>query len=140
MGRKTARKSEARDCDLFKKSLIIIVLIGGVFFFILPDLIGRTMNRVRAAESATVDAATQNLHDQLFTADLHADSLLWNRNLLKHGSYGHVDLPRMLDARHGLQVFSTVTKTPRFLNFERNDASSDNITLLAIAQRWPINT
>jgi len=98
------------------------------------------MNRVSAAESATVDAATQNFHDQLFTADLHADSLLWKRNLHQRGSYGHIDLPRMLDVRHGLQVFSTVTKTPRFLNFKRNDASSDNITLLAIAQRWPINT
>ena len=140
MKRKSARESGPRDCDLFKKSLIIIVLIGGVFFFILPDLIGRTMNRVSAAESATVDAATQNFHDQLFTADLHADSLLWNRNLHQRGSYGHIDLPRMLDVRHGLQVFSTVTKTPRFLNFKRNDASSDNITLLAIAQRWPINT
>jgi len=28
----SARESGARDCDFFKKSLIIIVLIGGAFF------------------------------------------------------------------------------------------------------------
>jgi len=40
----------------------------------------------------------------------------------------------------GLQVFSTVTKTPRNMNFEHNAADSDNITLLVMAQRWPIRT
>jgi microsomal dipeptidase-like Zn-dependent dipeptidase len=39
-----------------------------------------------------------------------------------------------------LQVFATVTKTPRGMNFDRNSGDTDNITLLAIAQRWPPRT
>ena len=33
-----------------------------------------------------------------------------------------------------------MTKTPRGLNMESNGADSDNITLLAMAQRWPRET
>jgi microsomal dipeptidase-like Zn-dependent dipeptidase len=39
-----------------------------------------------------------------------------------------------------LQVFSAVTKSPRGLNYDRNSADTDNITLLALAQRWPTAT
>ncbi len=46
----------------------------------------------------------------------------------------------MLEGHVGLQVFSTVTKTPRGLNYERNSGETDNITLLAMAQRWPRET
>ena len=40
----------------------------------------------------------------------------------------------------GVQVFSAVTKTPRGLNFEHNEGTTDNITPLVIAQRWPLRT
>src|ERR1022692_1124747 len=36
-----------------------------------------------------------------------------------------------------LQAFTVVTKTPRGLNFQRNAADSDNLTLLSIVERWP---
>lgn len=39
-----------------------------------------------------------------------------------------------------LQVFSTVTKTPRGLNFDRNAADTDNVTLLAVGQLWLVRT
>ena len=73
-------------------------------------------------------------------ADLHADTLLWQRKLNKQHRYGHVDIPRLLQGNIGLQVFSVVTKVPRGLNLFANNATSDNITLLAIAQRWPAPT
>jgi len=46
----------------------------------------------------------------------------------------------MLEGNLGLQVFSIVTKTPKNLNLFRNDDRTDNIRLLAIAQRWPAST
>ena len=73
-------------------------------------------------------------------ADLHADSLLWGRDLGQWSDRGHVDLPRLIEGNVALQVFSVVTKSPRNLNIERNDGDSDNILLLALAQRWPLRT
>jgi len=68
---------------------------------------------------------------------MHADTLLWNRDLNERATVGHVDIPRLIEGGIALQGFSVVTKTPRGLNIDRNPADSDNITLLAIAQRWP---
>ena len=98
------------------------------------------MNRVHDSSSDHVGQVPQKLYEQLLVADLHADTLLWNRDPLQRGRYGHVDLPRLLEARIGVQVFSAVTKTPRGLNFEHNDGRTDNITPLVIAQRWPPRT
>jgi pentatricopeptide repeat protein len=39
-----------------------------------------------------------------------------------------------------LQAFTIVTKTPRGLNIESNDDKTDNITLLSIAELWPVST
>lgn len=45
-------------------------------------------------------------------ADLHADTLLWGVNPWAARSSGHVDLPRLLQAGVGLQVFGGPTWTP----------------------------
>ncbi len=119
-------------------SLSLIALAA--FFFLIPDLVGRGMNAVHKPPPYEADETALTLHNSVFTADLHADTLLWNRDPQRRGSYGHVDLPRLLEVGMGLQVFGAVTKTPRGLNFEHNDGNSDNVTLLAIAQRWPRRT
>jgi membrane dipeptidase len=49
-----------------------------------------------------------------------------------------VDVPRMTDGNVALQVFSVVTKTPKNMNYDNNTGETDNITLLAAVQRWPI--
>jgi microsomal dipeptidase-like Zn-dependent dipeptidase len=74
----------------------------------------------------------------LLVADMHADTLMWNRDLLKKGSWGHVDLPRLIDGNVAVQAFTVVTKTPRGMNIESNTGETDNITLLALAERWPV--
>ena len=66
--------------------------------------------------------------------------MLWGRNLLERSTYGHVDIPRLVDANVALQVFSLPTKSPRGLNIESNDATTDNIHLLAIIELWPPRT
>jgi membrane dipeptidase len=118
-------------------TLLIILLIGAASVFALPSLLDRKMNSVESPAPYPASEPAKQLHQQLFIADLHDDVLLWERDLLKRYDFGHSDLPRMLEGRVGLQVFSTVTKTPRGINYERNAADSDNITLLAMAQRWP---
>ena len=50
------------------------------------------------------------LHETLWVADLHADSLLWGRDLLRRGNRGHVDVPRLIEGNVALQVFAATTK------------------------------
>lgn len=119
---------------------LLLAPLSALAFIGLPQVLDAQMNSVANPPPYPTSAKAQKLHQGLFVADLHDDALLWERDLLKRYDYGHSDLPRMLEGRLGLQVFSTVTKTPRSLNMESNDADSDNITLLAMAQRWPRET
>ena len=121
-------------------SLLITLLVGSALIFSLPSLLDRRMNSVESPAPYPASAPAEQLHQTLFIADLHDDALLWERDLLRRYDFGHSDLPRLLEGRVGLQVFSTVTKTPRGLNYERNSAETDNIPLLAMAQRWPRET
>ncbi len=121
-------------------SLLIVLLIAVGAVLALPSLLDRKMNSVEVPPPYPTSAPAKQLHQQLFIADLHDDVLLWERDLLKRYDVGHSDLPRMLEGRVALQVFSTVTKTPRGINYERNSDETDNITLLAMAQRWPRET
>ena len=121
-------------------TLLIILLIAAGSVFALPSLLDRKMNSVESPAPYPASEPAQQLHQQLFIADLHDDVLLWERDLLGRYDFGHSDLPRMLEGRVGLQVFSTVTKTPRGINYESNSGETDNITLLAMAQRWPKET
>lgn len=77
------------------------------------------------------------LHERLWVADLHADSLLWGRDLLTRGTRGHLDIPRLIEGNVALQVLAVTTKSPRHLNIERNDDRSDDVVLLALALGWP---
>jgi microsomal dipeptidase-like Zn-dependent dipeptidase len=97
------------------------------------------MNKVTSRFIPVTDRA-RALHRKLFVADLHADTALWNRDLLARGTRGHVDIPRLVEGGVALQTFTIVTKTPRRMNIDRNIADTDNITLLAIAELWPPRT
>lgn len=76
----------------------------------------------------------------MFIVDLHADSLLWNRDLNVRNTSGHVDIPRLIEGNVGLQVFTIVTKVPMGFHTEPVEDTTDYITLLAIAERWPVTT
>ncbi|MCY1280876.1 Membrane dipeptidase [compost metagenome] len=121
-------------------ALAVLVVIGLGLFFSLPSLLDRRMNTVATPPPYPASPAAEQLHRRLFVADLHDDALLWQRDLLERHDYGHSDLPRLLEGGVALQVFSTVTKTPRNLNYARNADDSDNITPLIMAQRWPART
>tara|TARA_R110002096_G_scaffold169002_8_gene340346 strand:- start:11 stop:1189 length:1179 start_codon:yes stop_codon:yes gene_type:complete len=120
----------------------VVGLIAGaaVFFLVLPPRVDDSLNVVTPHAPYGISAEAQRLHDSLRVADLHADLLLWSRDPLRRYDRGHTDLPRLREGGIALQVFSSVTKTPSGMNYETNEATSDDITLLAIAQRWPLNT
>jgi microsomal dipeptidase-like Zn-dependent dipeptidase len=84
-----------------------------------------------------VPPAAADLHEQLEVVDLHADSLLWGRDLLERGERGHLDVPRLVEGNVALQVFAATTHVPRHLNYDANDDRSDDIRLMAFAQGWP---
>jgi membrane dipeptidase len=97
----------------------------------------RRLNGVGSRGPYLVSPAASDLHERLTVVDLHADSLLWGRDLLLRAERGHVDLPRLLEGNVALQVFALPTKVPRHLNIERNDDRSDDIRLVAVVQGWP---
>lgn len=120
-------------------ALVAVVVIG--FFVFAPAVLDHRMNPVVEHEPYPVTEEALVLHESIPVADLHADSLLWNRDLLKRNGRGHVDFPRMREGGQFLQVFTAVTKTPRGQNYEENSAeAADDIALLAKAQRWPRST
>jgi microsomal dipeptidase-like Zn-dependent dipeptidase len=119
--------------------LLVILLAGlGVLFFIVPAQVERDMNVTLNPPPYRASSQAQELHRELLIADLHADSLLWDRDLNERAERGHVDVPRLIEGNVALQAFTVVTKTPRGMNIESNDGSTDNITLLAVAERWPV--
>jgi microsomal dipeptidase-like Zn-dependent dipeptidase len=86
------------------------------------------------------DPSAANVHQSLTVVDLHADQLLWNRDLLERASRGHVDLPRLQEANVALQVFGAVTGVPFPLKMEGNRDRGDAIAKLAKWQDWPEET
>ena len=71
---------------------------------------------------------------------MHGDTLLWGRDLDKRSSRGQIDLQRLIEGNVALQIFSSVTKTPKGQNYASNSDKTDNITLLTIAQLQPPRT
>ena len=128
-----------------KKYFIIFALVVavslGLFLTFAPAILDEERNVVVEHQAYEISDQAQQLHSSLLIGDWHADSLLWMRNLSEQYDYGHLDFPRMQQGNMALQMFTTVTKSPSGQNYERNSSdASDNITLLAMAQRWPMAT
>jgi membrane dipeptidase len=108
---------------------------------VLDRIVARTEARMNPVDAggplAPVSERARDLHATLRIADLHADSLLFGRDLARRGTRGHVDVPRMQEGNVALQVFSMPTKTPKRMNIEHNEGTSDDIITLALAHRWP---
>jgi microsomal dipeptidase-like Zn-dependent dipeptidase len=108
---------------------------------IVPGKVDKDFNTSTLLPPYQVSANAQNIYDNLpFVADLHCDALLWKRDLLKAHDFGHVDIPRMIEAQMSLQAFTIVSKTPKNMNFDNNTGETDNITTLFIAEGRPLKT
>ena len=122
-------------------SLLFIIILVASALMLLPKMLDKSMNPVSEHEPFVVSEEAQALHNTLIVGDWHADSALWNRDLKKTYDYGHADIPRLQAGNVALQMFTTVTKSPSGQNYDSNESgANDNITALAIVQRWPIKT
>jgi microsomal dipeptidase-like Zn-dependent dipeptidase len=118
---------------------VIVIAIVGVCLYVPADTENR-MNPVLNAPPYQASPDATALHKRLLVADMHADSLLWGRDLNQRGTRGQVDVPRLIDGNVALQAFTIVSKSPRNMNIESNDDSTDNITPLAVVSLWPVST
>lgn len=122
-------------------ALVVIVALGAaVFFFVAPAAVESYYNGKTNDPPYTASARARELHRGLFVADLHADSLLWERDILERSRRGHVDVPRLVEGGVALQAFTIVTKAPRGQNYDANEGDTDNVTPLVVAQWWPART
>lgn len=142
---RSAPGASSRAGFLTRRAILILSTLllgaGSVVFGPLPGWVEASRNKVRNPGPYPVSEDVQARHESLLIADLHADSLLWNRDLALRGAQGQVDLPRLAEGHVGIQVFGLVTRSPRGQNIHRTSGDGlDNITLLAIAQRWPRST
>ena len=124
-----------------KRALAVAVVLGCLFLLVrlvVPSIVERRQNHVLQSGPYQASAEAEALHRTLLVADLHADTLLWGRNLLEPSRAGNIDLPRMLAGNVGLQAFTVVSTVPRKLNIDRNDDSTDLLPYLGMVQGWPL--
>lgn len=119
---------------------LLLVLALAAFFIFAPGIVERSRNELADTQLPQLGDEAKAAHGRLQVVDMHADTLMWDRSLLKRSTRGHVDLPRLQEGNVALQVFSSVSKSPVGQNYESNSADSDNITLLSIAQLQPPKT
>ena len=65
--------------------IVVVLCIAIAFFLEIPRLVDEKQNKVLKKPPYTASARALNLHKTLTIADLHADSLLWGRDLLGPG-------------------------------------------------------
>lgn len=108
--------------------------------FDIPDAgewVERLVDKVVTPPPYVVSDAAQALHSQLFVSDMHCDTLLRNRNLLKKADYGHVDIPRLIEGHVALQTFAASTADPVIYN---DPYSLDMEYFMAVLGGWPISS
>ena len=119
--------------------IVLLIFVGFLVFFFgfAASITERTLNPVINKPPYRVSPRAAELHKKLFVADMHADALLWNRDLNVDSAVAQVDVPKLIRGNVSLQAFTVVTKTPRGLNIERNTDETDNIFWLSLTQRMP---
>lgn len=131
---------------MLKRILAVVAVLIGLaamaFFVFAPAYVERGLNPLRMPDGGwPVTVEAQALHDRLVIADWHSDALLWDRDILRRVDRGHTDVPRLLDGNVAVQVFTTVTKSPRGQNYSENSAEAgDNITPLFMGQLRPVRS
>src|SRR5581483_2803230 len=120
----------------------VLLILAGLFvvWLALPGIVERRFNKTLHAGPYQVSTQAQELHGKMIIADLHADSLLWGRNLLRRSSTGNVDVPRLAEGNVAIQAFTVVTTSPRHFNIYKNSDATDQVRLIAMFEGWPPRT
>src|SRR5258708_8274690 len=103
-----------------RRALLVLLVLLVIAWFTVPAIVENRLNKVLRPGPYHASPAAEALHKTLIVADLHADSLLWKRNLLERSSRGAVDVPRLGDANVAIQAFTLLPTSPPNLNIYRN--------------------
>ncbi len=125
-----------------KKLLTVVVVLGLLAIaarLVGPSILDRSQNHTLQPGPYHVSTEAEALHKTLLVADMHADSLLWGRNLLQPSHAGHIDLPRLIEGNVGIQAFTVFSTVPRGINIDRNDDTTDLVPYIGILQGWPLS-
>lgn len=134
---------------MFKKQWLriifgLVLLVAGVFlvlmFTVVPRYVMSSMNFVTTRGPYDAKPEADTFHKTLLVADLHADALLWSRDISVRSRKGHVDIPRLIEGNIALQGFGAPTRIPSTLNIESNPDEGDMLVPLVFFQGWPANT
>ena len=120
-------------------ALTLAAVAVAAFFTLAPGIVEDGQNKV-VPVALNITPRALELQKSIDVADMHSDALLWKRDLLTRSTRGMVDLPRLQAGHYALQVFSSVTKTPKNQNYDANSGDTDNITMLVMADLQPIRT
>jgi len=82
----------------------------------------------------------QDYHEQFISADMHADTLLWQRNILHRSKNGHADIERLIQGNIGLQVFMAVVESPGDVTSNSIADKGAQVTPVAILDKWPVKS
>ncbi len=124
-----------RILQIFWGVLLLAII---VFFTYVPVFVDKQFNVLLDLKAPELPDSVRAFHKTLRAADMHDDILLWGRDLAEKHDHGHTDLPRLRAGSVRLQIFSVVTKTPSGINYQSNNAETDQITLLMIARMAPL--
>lgn len=129
-----------RGRDWLTITLAVVMVMGLGACQYGAELYDRQMNQIRPDLEAPVPKPEDTaFHQSLLVADLHADTLKWERDLLERADFGHVDVPRLMEGNVGLQVFAIVTSSP--IRWPWRDCvrrgGIDNAAVLAALQGRP---
>jgi membrane dipeptidase len=119
--------------------LLIVIATGIALFFWLGANLERFINRVDPVVLPGVTDEALRIHDESLVVDLHADSLLFGRDLSLRSDFAHVDIPRLREGGVALQMFTAATRMPFTFDLHEVDAdNSDILTIGFVAQRAPM--
>ncbi len=119
--------------------LLVLAVLGALAFFAVAPVVAEWMlNGTRVRGPYRASERGRALHSTLLVADMHADTLLWDRDVLARSARGHVDVPRLAEGGVALQFFTVVTTTPYSPKYDSNPEGLDGVTAIAFAERWPL--
>lgn len=87
-------------------------------------------NRLRSPPPYRASAEARALAAAHPVVDLHADTLMWRRDVTARARVGHVDLPRLIEGGVAVQVFGVVTRVPDRLRMKGNAERGDRMGAL----------
>lgn len=125
---------------VFLWTIPILIVLTVAALIVGPSLVETRINTIGTPPPYHARNAAEAVHAKLSVVDLHADSLLWGRDLTRESARGHADVPRLLRGGVALQVFAIVSKVPYGMNMYENASDSDMVLGLAMLDRWPLAT